>query len=85
MSRITSTRSMTKRKGEELCVKEFLSAVDETPDFHDPFSDLNLFLSQKIKQVMQHESFGKKWSQQLQDNLIERSRPISKRSFRSID
>lgn len=38
-----------KKKSKEDPLSEFLSAVDESPEFYDPYSDLNLFLSQKIK------------------------------------
>lgn len=51
------------------------SAIDETPEFHDPYSDLNLFLSKKIKKEMRHCSNSKKWSHQLQDELLNKITP----------
>jgi hypothetical protein len=36
-------------KREEIS-SDFLSSVSDAPDFHDPFSELNLFLCQEIKE-----------------------------------
>jgi len=55
--------------------RDFLAAIDESPEFHDPYSDLNLFLSQKIKKEMRHCSNSKKWSPQLQDELLHKITP----------
>lgn len=52
-----------------------ISAIDESPEFHDPYSDLNLFLSQKVKKEMRHCSNSKKWSPQLQDELLHKIAP----------
>jgi len=49
---------------------DLLDAIDERPEFHDPYSELNLFLSQKVKNEMRHCSNSKKWSPQLQDELL---------------
>jgi len=54
---------------------ELLDAIDESPEFHDPYSELNLFLSQKIKREMRHCSNSKKWSPQLQDELLSKITP----------
>ena len=35
------------RKKSSSSLQEFLHPVDETPDFHDPYSNLSLFLSEK--------------------------------------
>src|SRR3972149_10258635 len=51
------------------------SSFEETSDFHDPYSDLNLFLSQKIKQEMQHCGSTKKWSHKIEDELIQKITP----------
>lgn len=56
-------------------------AVDESPEFHDPYSELNLFLSQKIKQEMRHCSNSKKWSVKLQDELIHKIAPEFEKRF----
>lgn len=55
--------------------------VDDSPDFHDPYSDLNLFLSQKIKEEMKEEGFVKKWSVFLQEKLIEKITPEFQKKF----
>jgi hypothetical protein len=60
---------------------DFLSSVDEAPDFHDPFSDLSLFLSQKIKQEMEEHGSAKKWSLKIQDELIKKITPDFQKKF----
>ncbi len=61
--------------------RHFLDAIDETPEFHDPYSELSLFLSQRIKQEMRHCSSSKKWSHKLQDELIDKIRPDFEKRF----
>ncbi|MBS0628947.1 MAG: hypothetical protein JSS30_01835 [Verrucomicrobia bacterium] len=58
-----------------------LDAIDESPEFHDPYSELNLFLSQKIKREMRHCSNSKKWSPQLQDELLHKIAPEFQQRF----
>lgn len=58
-----------------------LDAIDESPEFHDPYSELNLFLSQKIKREMRHCSNSKKWSVQLQDELLNKIAPEFQQRF----
>jgi len=58
-----------------------LSSIDEAPDFHDPYSDLNLFLSQKIKQEMGCHGSAKKWSHKIQEELIKKITPDFKKRF----
>lgn len=60
-------RSIQKKN---LSSRNLLDSLDESPEFHDPYSELNLFLSQKIKREMHHCSNSKKWSTQLQEELI---------------
>src|SRR5690349_12361372 len=55
--------------------------LDESHEFHDPFSDLNLFLSQKIKEVMSSLGEGKKWSSKIQQLLIEKITPEFQKKF----
>ncbi|HSX03731.1 MAG TPA: hypothetical protein VLG76_03275 [Rhabdochlamydiaceae bacterium] len=64
-----------------LFVKDLLNSIDEAPDFHDPFSELNLFLSQKVKQEMCHCGNSKKWSVKLQDDLIQKITPEFQKKF----
>jgi hypothetical protein len=56
-------------------------ATYDSPDFHDPSSDLNLFLSQKIKQEMQQYGSSKKWSHKIEDDLIQRITPEFQKQF----
>ncbi len=60
---------------------QFTDSVDEAPEFHNPYSELNLFLSQKIKQEMRHCSNSKKWSVKLQDELIHKITPEFEKRF----
>ncbi len=62
-------------------VKDLLNSIDEAPDFHDPFSELNLFLSQKVKQEMCHCGNSKKWSVKLQDELLYKITPEFQQKF----
>lgn len=61
--------------------RELLNSVDESSDFHDPFSELNLFLSHKVKQEMCHCSNSKKWSVKLQEELLQKITPDFQRRF----
>lgn len=71
----SSSFTLPSRKKADTNLKEFLSSVDETPDFYDPYSDLNLFLSQKVRQEMQHCGCSKKWSLKVQEALLEKIGP----------
>jgi hypothetical protein len=62
-------------------VKDLLNSLDEAPDFHDPFSELNLFLSQKVKQEMCHCGNSKKWSVKIQDDLLQKITPEFQKKF----
>jgi hypothetical protein len=62
-------------------LKESLHSIDEAADFHDPYSDLNLFLSQKIRHEMKGAGFVKKWSIYLQEKLIEKISPEFQKKF----
>ena len=68
-----------KKKQKEL--SDLLHAVDESPEFYDPYSDLNLFLSQKIKQEMQHCGCSKKWSVKIQEDLLIKVTPEFQKQF----
>lgn len=74
----TSQRVASKKS---LFVKECLNSIDEAPDFHDPFSELNLFLSQKVKQEMRHCGNSKKWSVKLQEELLQKITPEFQQKF----
>lgn len=68
-----------KKKHRVVC--DLLSAVDEAPEFYDPYSDLNLFLSQKVKHQMQHCHSSKKWSIKLQEELLGKIAPDFQEKF----
>lgn len=57
------------------------SLLDESPEFHDPYSELNLFLSRKIKKEMRHCSNSKKWSIELQEQLLQKITPEFQKQF----
>ena len=61
--------------------KDSLSPVDASSDFYDPFSDLNLFLAQKIKEEMAQHGPESKWSFSLQEKLIEKINPEFQKKF----
>lgn len=71
-------RAIQKR---QLHSQTLLDGIDESPEFHDPYSELNLFLSQKIKKEMLHCSNSKKWSVQLQDELLHKIAPEFQKKF----
>src|SRR5580692_9998575 len=58
-----------------------LSSVDELADFYDPYSDLHLFLVQKITQEMQHCGNAKKWSLKIQEDLLRKISPDFQKKF----
>lgn len=58
-----------------------LTSIYESPELHDPYSDLNLFLAQKIKEELKGGGAEKKWSAQTQEKLIEKISPEFKRRF----
>jgi len=83
MSHNPSSEGLEKRPlpKKQLLEKDFLSAIDESPEFHDPYSELNLFLSQKVKREMRHCSNSKSWSPQLQDDLLHKIAPEFEQKF----
>lgn len=69
------------RAKKDLQFKDFLYPSDESSDFHDPYSDLSLFLAQKIKKQIQTLGNAKKWSMKIQEELIEQITPEFKNRF----
>ncbi|MDJ0652317.1 MAG: hypothetical protein QNJ27_04865 [Simkaniaceae bacterium] len=59
----------------------FLHPIDEAEDFYDPFSDLNLFLSKKIKKEMQESGSSEKWSGKIEADLLAKILPEFKQKF----
>lgn len=58
-----------------------LYPIDEAEDFYDPFSDLNLFLSKKIKSELQESGSSSKWSGKIEANLLAKVLPEFKQKF----
>ncbi len=58
-----------------------LYPIDETEEFHDPFSDLSLFLSKKIKQEIEKHGSSKQWSNKIQTDLLAKILPEFKVKF----
>jgi hypothetical protein len=57
------------------------SSADDASDFNDPYSDLSLFLSQKIKREMKGAGCGKKWSSRVQEELLRAVLPEFQQRF----
>lgn len=58
-----------------------LYPIDESEDFHDPFSDLSLFLSKKIKQEIDKHGSSSQWSSKIESNLLAKILPEFKIHF----
>src|SRR3990167_6761081 len=58
-----------------------LFPIDETEEFHDPFSDLSLFLAKKIKTEIARGSSPKKWSRNIQTDLLKTILPDFRKKF----
>ncbi len=83
-----SSYSLHRKK--EHSFQNLLHPVDESPDFHDPYSNLSLFLSGKIKTEIQEtkkndncEGGGtlQKWTIKLQEELIKKITPEFQKKF----
>ncbi|WP_194848277.1 hypothetical protein [Candidatus Neptunochlamydia vexilliferae] len=58
-----------------------LYPIDEAEDFYDPFSDLSLFLSKKIKGEIEESGSSKSWSGKIEVNLLAKILPEFKEKF----
>lgn len=68
-----------KKEGE--IFSECLYAIDESPEFYDPYSHLNLFLSQIIKKEVQRSKTPRKWSLKIEEELLAKITPIFNLKF----
>jgi len=59
----------------------FLYPIDESEEFYDPFSDLSLFLSKKIKREIDASGSLSKWSGKIEANLLAKILPEFKKRF----
>lgn len=55
--------------------------VDETEEFNDPYSDLSLFLSKKIRRELEEHGSLKNWSGKIQSDLLQKILPEFKKAF----
>lgn len=62
-------------RNSHLRANTFLYPIDESEDFYDPFSDLSLFLANKIKKEIVNENNPKQWSKKIQDVLLKQILP----------
>jgi len=69
------------RKKNRLSHQDLLHSVDESPEFHDPYSDLSLFLSNVIKKEMKDIDPSFRWSSQIQEELISKITPEFQKNF----
>jgi hypothetical protein len=73
--------STSKESWRPSSLAESIQPMDISSDFADPYSDLSLFLSQKVKEEVQEEGVVKKWSTLLQEKLIEKITPEFEKRF----
>ncbi|MCB1107385.1 MAG: hypothetical protein KDK76_04740 [Chlamydiia bacterium] len=76
---VNQTNSSPKHRNYENLLP--LHPIDEVEDFYDPFSDLSLFLSKKIKCEMEQTGSTKKWSGKIEANLLAKILPEFKQKF----
>jgi hypothetical protein len=69
------------RKRNNQSKQDLLYAVDESPDFHDPYSDLSLFLSGSIKKEMNENKNGSRWTIKIQEDLLHKITPEFQKRF----
>ncbi|MGL4539586.1 MAG: hypothetical protein ACRCU0_01225 [Candidatus Rhabdochlamydia sp.] len=72
-------RSNKKKTNKEYSCS-YLIPIDEVPELYHPYSEVNLFLSQKMKQEMQ-KAPTKVWSIQLEQYLLEKMTPEFQKKF----
>ena len=75
--------SSLSQNAKELDSKAHLFPIDEADDFYDPFSDLSLFLANKVKKEIQTTGSTKKWSGKIEANLLSKILPEFKKHFPS--
>lgn len=59
----------------------YLFPIDETEEFHDPFSDLSLFLAKRIKKEILREKDPGRWSKKIQTLLLKEILPEFTKKF----
>lgn len=76
-----SLRSSLKQKRLANFSNPIPAFADQATDFHNPFSELSLFLSQAIKEELPALNFPKKWSHRIEENLIRAISPQFRLQF----
>lgn len=74
-------KKTTTARRESFNAETFLFPIDETEEFHDPFSDLSLYLSRRIKKEILKETNPQKWSKKIQTLLIKEILPDFTKKF----
>jgi hypothetical protein len=69
-----------KRKNQKELSCPYLIPIDEVPELYHPYSEVNLFLSQQLKQELQNAP-TKIWSIQLEKYLLEKMSPVFHKRF----
>ena len=77
----SSSLSLNRKKNNQSSIDHFLHAVDESPDFHDPYSDLSLFLSNSIKKEIQSNELSDRWTLKIQEQLLSKITPEFQKRF----
>lgn len=75
------TNKQTDYKRPSINFNKTLFPINETEEFHDPFSDLSIFLAKQIKNEILKESNPKKWSMTIQKLLLNNILPEFKKKF----
>jgi hypothetical protein len=78
---VNLSKSININAKKSLSSEAHLYPIDETEDFHDPFSDLSLFLSKKIKSEVEKHGSSRQWSHKIQTDLLSRILPEFKVKF----
>lgn len=70
-------------KGDEKSLYKhgYLYPVEEANDFHDPFSELSLFLAKRLKKEIVKDNHPKRWSQNIQKTLLAEVLPEFREHF----
>ena len=74
-------RIYSKGDENELYKHGFLYPVEEANEFHDPFSELSLFLAKRLKKEITKKNHPKKWSQHIQKTLLAEVLPEFRQHF----
>lgn len=77
----SSSLSLNRKKNNQPSLQNLLHAVDESPEFHDPYSDLSLFLSNSIKKEIETTNISDRWTLKIQEQLLSKITPEFQKRF----